>query len=169
MRAALNGLYRVTEALGATCLALIALLILANIATRLARAVVPGLDEFAMYVMAASFFLLLGPALRKGSHIRVTILLDRLGRGPRRAMELLCLGMATALSAYFAYWWVAMAWDSWDFGDVSQGVVPIPLWVPQATMGYGLVVLVIALTECLFDVIRGRRAVYEDAGMASEG
>lgn len=162
-------LYRGAEALGAACLAAIALLILATVATRLAGVVVPGLDEFAMYCMAASFFLVLGPALRRGTHIRVGILIDRLSGTPRRLAELLCLTLAVLLTGYLSWWWVLMTWDSYDLGDLSQGVVAIPLWIPQAAMGAGLLVLELALIEDLLRVLRGGRASYQDAGMASEG
>lgn len=169
MRAGLTLLYRVAEGLGAVCLVLIAILILANIAARNLGYVVRGLDEFAMYFMAASYFLMLAPALRRGSHIRVGIVIDRLRGTTRRAFEILCLVTGSALAVYFAWWWALMTWDSYDFGDVSQGVVPIPLWIPQGVMGLGLAALAVALLDDLAAVLRGRPASYENADMASEG
>lgn len=168
MRAVLNAVYRGAEAVGAACLVAIAVLILATIAGRLAGVAVTGLDEFAMYSMAAGLFLLLGPTFRRGAHIRVTLVIDRLPRPLRRGAEVACLGAGTALSAYFTWWWTLMTWDSYDFGDLSQGVVAIPLWIPQAAMGLGLLVLTVALLEDLAAALRGRPASY-DGAVAQEG
>ncbi|MBP2302122.1 TRAP transporter small permease [Azospirillum picis] len=169
MRTALSILYKAAEILGAVLLAAIALLVVTQVASRLLDRMVPGADELAGYCMAASFFLMLGPSLRRGAHIRVGVLVERLHGGARRAMELLCLGFATALSAYFAWYWARMTYDSYDFGDLSQGVLPIPLWMPQALMAAGLAVLVIALLDDLLAVLRGGEASYQQAGLQSEG
>ncbi|PWC76774.1 TRAP transporter small permease [Azospirillum sp. TSH64] len=169
MRTALSILYRAAEILGAVLLAAIAVLIVTQVASRLFDRMVPGADELAGYCMAASFFLMLGPALRRGAHIRVGVLVERLHGTARRIFELLCLGFATALSGYFAWYWVRMTYESYDFGDLSQGVLPVPLWMPQALMAVGLVVLVIALIDDLLAVLQGREASYQHAGMQSEG
>nr|WP_255542884.1 TRAP transporter small permease subunit [Azospirillum sp. INR13] len=95
-------------------------------------------------------------------------MVERLHGAPRRAFELACLAFGTALSAYFAWYWARMTYDSYDFGDLSQGVLPIPLWIPQALMAAGLVVLVVALVDDLLAVLQGRKASYQQAGMQSE-
>jgi TRAP-type C4-dicarboxylate transport system, small permease component len=169
MRTALSFLYRAAEVLGAVFLVLIGVLIVSQVFSRLLGRMVPGADELAGYCMAASFFLMLGPALRRGAHIRVGVLVDRLHGGARRVFEVICLGFATALSLYFAYYWVQMTYDSYDFGDLSQGVLPIPLWIPQAAMAAGLIVLVVALIDDLVAVLQGREASYQNAGLQSEG
>ena len=169
MRTALSFLYRAAEILGAVFLVLIGVLILSQVFARLAGRMVPGADELAGYCMAASFFLMLGPALRRGAHIRVGVLVDRLHGGVRRAFELVCLGFPSALSLYFAVYWLRMTYDSYDFGDLSQGVLPIPLWIPQSAMAVGLIVLVVALLDDLLAVLTGREASYQRAGLQSEG
>jgi TRAP-type C4-dicarboxylate transport system permease small subunit len=169
MRTALSALYRTAEFLGAVLFVLIALPILALVFARPFGIAVPAADEFAGYAMAGSFALMLGPSLRHGAHIRVGIVVERLHGAPRRAMELLCLAFATALTGYFAFHWSRMTWQSFDFGDVSQGVLPIPLWIPQTIMAAGLVVLAIAFLDDLITVARGRPATYETADAPSEG
>jgi TRAP-type C4-dicarboxylate transport system permease small subunit len=169
MRTALSCLYRAAEILGAVFLVLIGILIVSQVFARLLGRVVPGADELAGYCMAASFFLMLGPALRRGAHIRVGVLVERLKGAARRAMELACLVFATALSGYFAFYWLRMTWDSYDFGDLGQGVLPIPLWIPQAAMAVGLVILVVALLDDLLAVLQGRPASYENTDLQSEG
>ena len=169
MRTALTALYRAAEVLGAVLFVLIAVPILALVFARPFGISVPAADEFAGYAMAGSFALMLGPSLRQGAHIRVGLVLERLRGRVRRVLELLCLAFATALSAYFAFYWLRMTWQSYDFGDLSQGVLPIPLWIPQAVMAAGLLVLVVAFLDILVTVARGGRAAYDDADAPAEG
>ena len=39
--------------------------------------------------------------------------------------------------------------ESHRFGDVSSGIVPVPLWLPQSTMVLGLGLLCVALLHSL--------------------
>lgn len=169
MRKPLDILYRCAEALGAICLAMVGVMILSQIVGRQLQVQIPSADEIAGYFMAASGFLLLGPALRRGVHIRVGLLVERLHGQPRRLMEIVCLGAGLFLAGFLAWYWLGMTWDSYDLGEHSQGLLAIPLWLPQAFMGLGLLVLVIALADDLLRVLTGREASYNTAGPASEG
>ena len=62
---------------------------------------VPDTNEMAGFCLAASMFLALGPTLRAGTHVRVTIVLFRLKAGPRRAVEAITLLAATGLGGCF--------------------------------------------------------------------
>ena len=48
-----------------------------------------------------------------------------------------------------------MTWQSWQFNELSQGLVPIPMWIPQIGMALGTAVLFLAMGEKLVDVARG--------------
>jgi hypothetical protein len=41
------------------------------------------------------------------------------------------------------------------FKEVSYGIVPMPLWIPQAVMTSGALVLLLALIDELILVLRG--------------
>jgi TRAP-type C4-dicarboxylate transport system permease small subunit len=169
MRKALNTLYRGTEALGAICLAMVGVMILSQIVGRQLGRQIPSADEMAGYFMAASGFLILGPALRNGVHIRVGLIIERVSGGPRRFMEILCLAIGLFFSGFLAWYWARLTWDSYDLGEMSQGLLAIPLWLPQGAMGFGLLVMVIAMTDELVRVIKGHEATYNTAGPAAEG
>ena len=66
-----------------------------------------------------------------------------------------------AFLAYFARHAVQLTFDSWRFGDMAQGVVAMPLWVPQLGFSGGLVILVIAVLDEFIIVASGRRPTYE--------
>jgi ABC-type spermidine/putrescine transport system permease subunit II len=56
-----------------------------------------------------------------------------------------------------------MARDAYRFGERSQGILSVPLWIPQAVMALGTVVLFVAFVDDLIVVLRGGRASYERA------
>jgi len=157
MRVALDRLYIAAGILAALFLVGTLLMVIAGIAGRLLNFNVPGTDAYAGYCMAAAGFLALAHTLKCGEHIRVTLILEHLGPGPQRALELWALGVATLLSALFAYYSVRLSWQSWDFHDISTGNDATPLWLPQLTMGLGTVVLCIAFVDEFVLEWRGAR------------
>jgi len=157
MRVALDRLYIAAGILAALFLVGTLLMVIAGIAGRLLNFNVPGTDAYAGYCMAAAGFLALAHTLKRGEHIRVTLILEHLGPGPQRALELWALGVATLLSALFAYYSVRLSWQSWDFHDISTGNDATPLWLPQLTMGLGTVVLCIAFVDEFVLEWRGAR------------
>ena len=166
MRRALDALYRVSGVVAAACLALIACLVLAQIVGRAAGVLVPGADDLASYALVATSFLALAYTLKAGGHIRVALLLRRLPPRPRRLAELGALALGSAITLYFAWFAIELTWLSWRFGDMSQGVLPIPLWLPQSVMTAGLIIFAVALIDELVLVLKGGLAGYQEAEIA---
>ena len=81
----------------------------------------------------------------------------------RRALEIISLVVATFLVGLFAWFTCDMTLTSYTLGDVSQGLVPVPLWIPQSGMALGLVVLAVAFVDDLIAVLRGRTTSYASA------
>ena len=163
MRRALDRLYGFCGGLAALSLAAIAVLILAQVVARLLGLFVPAASDFAGFCLAASSFLALAYTFRAGGHIRVTLVLQRMPQRWRRGCDLASLAIAAALVSYFSWYTVGLVQDSWHFNDLSEGLVPVPLWIPQSGMAAGLIVLAIALVDELVNVLRGGKASYEHA------
>ena len=153
MRKFLDWLYTGSGVLAGVFLILIAALSLAQICGRLFGFDAYSFDDFAGFCMAAASFLGLAHTYRRNEHIRVAILIDRLSGGRRRALEMLCLAASTFLIAYFAWYAADMVLFSYQNNDVSQGLVAVPLWLPQSGMALGLAIMTIALLEDLVTVI----------------
>ena len=157
MRIALDRLYSAAGVLAALFLVGTLAMVMAGIAGRLLNFNVPGTDSYAGFCMAAAGFLALAHTLKRGEHIRVTLILEHLGPGAQRALELWALGVATLLAGLFAYYSVRLSWQSWDFHDISTGNDATPLWIPQLTMALGTVVLWIAFVDEFVLECRGAR------------
>lgn len=117
---------------------------------------VPGLAELAGFLLLGATFTGLAYTLTVGGHIRVDLLHRALPEKVQRALDILVTVIASAITGYGIWFSVLLAYDSYDFGDLSIGMVPVPLWIPQTVMVVGLVWLLIALIDALVGLITGR-------------
>ena len=163
LRRLLDGLYIGAGALAALCLVAILTLIVAQMVARWTGNVFPGAASYAGYAMAGASFLAFANALNRGSHIRVSILLNALSTGGKRLLDIWCFAVAAAVAWYFtsyAYWFV---YWSWKFNEVSQDQDATALWIPQSVMVIGGGILAIALTDNLLHLIfKGDHRVTRD-------
>ena len=157
MRKLLDRLYDSAAALAAALLVGLLAMVLLSIFGRQLHFHVPGTDAYAGYMMAASGFLALAHTLKRGEHIRVTLLLGALKGSPKRALELWALGFASLLSCMFAFYSCRLAWQSHSFHDISTASDATPLWIPQIGMALGTVILAIAFIDELVLEARGQR------------
>ena len=163
MRRALDALYDGAAWLAALSMVGLLLMVLLSIVSRQAGFHVPGTDAYAGYLMAAAGFLALAHTLKKGEHIRVTLLLGRLQGRARRAMELWALAAASFLAGLFAYYSARLVWQSHLFHDISTGNDATPLWMPQLAMAAGTLILAIAFVDELVMALRGQRSTIDTA------
>jgi TRAP-type C4-dicarboxylate transport system permease small subunit len=166
MRAALELLYKTSGLAAGFFLVAIGALTAVQIVGRLAGFAAYSFDDFAGFSMAASSFLGLAYTLRVNEHIRMTLVVHHTRPALRRAIELASLAIATSLVGLFAWFACDMTLTSYDLHDVSQGLVPVPLWIPQSGMALGLVVLAVAFIDDLVAALRGRPTSYASAEAA---
>ena len=67
------------------------------------------------------------------------------------------------LAGFFTWYACDMLWFSFITHDVSQGLVPVPLWIPQTGMALGLAVLLVALLDDLLVVVSRGTPSYDSA------
>jgi len=159
-RQILDWLYLITGWLaGAFLFAIFALMMVMSLGRQFGLNVPAG-DDFVAWCMAASAFLGLAHTFKRGEMIRVGLLFDKLKGRARTAGELVCLLLGVAVIGYFAWYVVVLARDSWLFGDVAQGVLPVPLWIPQSAMALGLATLFVAFVDETVRVAAGMRPSY---------
>jgi TRAP-type C4-dicarboxylate transport system permease small subunit len=144
-------------------------MVVTGIAGRLAGFHIPGTDAYAGYFMAGAGFLALAHTLKRGEHIRVTLLLEQAGAKAARVLELWSLAAATLLAGLFAFYSVRLSLQSWQFNDISTANDATPLWIPQLAMAAGTVVLLIAFAdEFVLEWQHRRRHAKSDAMLHNE-
>ena len=157
MRRLLEGIYSGAAVLAALCMVLLLLAVLVSIVSRQLGFQAPGIDAYAGYLMAGAGFLALAHTLKRGEHIRVTLVLNLLRGRWKKGAELWALSAATLLALLFAFYSCKLAWQSHVFNDISTGNDATPLWLPQIAMALGTVVLAIAFVDELVLEVLGRR------------
>jgi TRAP-type C4-dicarboxylate transport system permease small subunit len=164
----LHRLYRISGLLSAASLVLICVLIIAQVVARNLGSTVRDAEEFAAWAMAAAGFFGLPYALHCGSHIRVEVVMRFIPESLHHLLEVLVSVIGLLLSAYMAWYCTAFVIESYSFNEVSQGLIPVPLWLPQLPMALGTILLMIAFGERLVRVLRHERFEIGEAEARSE-
>ncbi|GAA4329895.1 TRAP transporter small permease [Variovorax defluvii] len=157
MRKSLDYLYDSAAALAALFMIGLLVSVLLSILGRQMHFNIPGLDAYAGYLMAGAGFLALAHTLKRGEHIRVTLVMGALRDGPRRWLERWAAGAAALLAALFAFYSVRLAWQSHAYSDISTGSDAAPLWLPQLAMAVGSLIFAVAALDEFVIEWRGRQ------------
>lgn len=163
LRKLLDKLYLAAGILAALCLIAILSLIVLQMTARWTGEVFPGAPNYAGYAMAAASFFAFANALNRGAHIRVSILLNAVPRGPKFLLEIWCFALGSAIAWYFTYYAYWFVYWSWKFSEISQGQDAVHMWIPQSVMVLGGGLLAIALTDNLIHVLlKGDHRIVRD-------
>jgi len=163
MRRLLDRLYAAAAVLAAVCLASIAAVMLLQAGMRELDLPFPGADDIVSWLCAASAFLALGHTFRRGELVRVSLVLARLAPGARRHAESACLIGAAVVAGYTAWAFAKFVYESWQFKELAQGLIQIPIWIPQMSVVLGSLVLFIAVVDELVAHLQGRKTAYQAA------
>lgn len=157
MRRLLNFLYDGAATIAAICMVALLVAVMLSIISRQMHFLISGIDAYAGYLMAGAGFLALAHTLKRGEHIRVTLVLNALKGRPQKTLQIFALAFGALLALLFAYFSVRLAWQSHEFNDVSTSNDATPLWIPQLSMAIGAVIMAIACVDELVLEIMGKR------------
>lgn len=163
LRRALDCLYAASGALAAVCLASVAAVMLLQAGMREVGLLFRGADDIVAWLCAASAFFALGHTFRHGELVRVGLLLERLPARARWHGESLCLAAALLFAAYLLYAVARFVFESWKFGELAQGLILVPIWLPQLSLVLGAAVLLVAVLDELVIHLRGGTPAYRHA------
>ena len=152
--------YQSSLALSGACLVIMAGLILAQIAARYMGVVIPSSEDFAGWLLSATVFFGLAYTFNSGGHIRVTILLTRLGGKKRQLIEKFNLLAAIFISGYLAFYTLYTLYDSYSYDEVTDTYLVMPLYLVQSPMALGSLFLFIAILDNSYCAVRGEKPSY---------
>lgn len=144
----------------AFCLIAMTVLILAQIVARLLGVIIPSSEDFAGWLLSATIFFGLAYTFNTGGHIRLTILLGKLPEKIRKVFEIFALIVGICIAAYLAYYTCFTVYESFDFDDITDTYLPMPLWVVQLPMALGSVFLLFACIDSLLVILSGKTPNY---------
>ena len=163
MRRFLDRLYSASGALAAVCLASICFLMLAQAIGREFGLLIRGADDITSWLTAASAFFALGHTFRHGELVRVGLLIDWLKPAARRIAEIVALSATGLFVGYMAWAVTRFVYQSWQFKELAQGLIKIPIWIPQMSFVLGVLIFFVAVLDELVKVIRKEKPSYQVA------
>ncbi len=125
---------------------------------------IPSYADFTGFFLIAASFLALAYTLKMGGHIRVSLVITNLNKRVRHFFEIWCLLLASLVTIYFSWYTLFLVLDSFEYQDLSSGMVAVPLWIPQSAMLVGLLILAIALLDEFILSLSGKKPSYVGAG-----
>ena len=160
MRKILDRLYLAAGGLAALCILTICVLMIGQSILREFGVRTGATNDVVAWLCAAAAFLAMAHAFKHGDFVRVTLLLEKLSAPVRRAMEIISLAIACFAIGYLAWWATRFAWESYQFNDMANGLLAIPLWIPQTSFVAGAWLFFIAVLDEMVIVLRGGRPTY---------
>ncbi len=160
MRKFLDALYLAAGGVAAAFVALIAVLMVGQSVLREFRVATGAVNDIVAWCCAAAAFLAMAHAFKHGDFVRVTLTMERLNAAWQRRFEIWALSVGTAAVGYLAWWAVRFTYESWEYNDLAQGLLALPLWIPQSSFAFGAVLLFVAVVDELVTVLRGGRPAY---------
>ena len=68
----------------------------------------------------------------------------------------------TAVFVAYMGWAVAkFVYESWTLKEVAQGLVKIPIWIPQLCFVLGVLIFLVAILDDLVAVLKGQKPSYQ--------
>jgi TRAP-type C4-dicarboxylate transport system permease small subunit len=147
--------YLAAGAVGAACIALICVLMVAQSLGRQFGVPTGAINDLVAWLCAAAAFLTMAPAFKHGDFVRVTLVLEKVAAPTRRRLELVCLACAMVAVGYLAFWACRFTYESWQFNELAQGLWAVPIWIPQLSFALGSLLFLVAVVDEFVIVLRG--------------
>lgn len=155
LRTGLDAVFMAAAVLGAVCVALICALMVFQSLGRVFGVNTGATNDIVAWLCAAAAFFTMAHAFKHGDFVRVTLVLETVSAKTRRVMELGSLAIALVAVAYLAWWACLFTYQSFEFKELAQGLLPIPIWIPQMSFALGSVLLLVAVFDEFVIVARG--------------
>ena len=157
----LDGLIQGAAALAALCILSICILMVSMSLSREFGINLRGADDLIAWLCAASAFLILGQTFQHGGIVRVEIFLSTLNDAWKKRLEIIGLAVMSAFCLFALVAFSLFVYQSWDFNDVSQGQIIVPLWIPQIFTAFGCLIFFLAVVDELVRVVQGGKPRYQ--------
>jgi TRAP-type C4-dicarboxylate transport system permease small subunit len=146
------GITTVFAVIGATLIGMLAILVVSDVVGRNFGFPVTGIVELAAQTVVISAFLTIPFVMRKGSHIRATVLVSRLPEIWRRGFEVMAFLAGVIVFALLAY----SSWGNFviDYTEASyegEGALRIPTWPARLTIFLASMLMVV---EGLLSIVK---------------
>jgi TRAP-type C4-dicarboxylate transport system permease small subunit len=121
---------------------------------------VPSSDDIATFLMVGMALFGFVYAYREGAHVRVDTLFRLLPKLLQHGVELFNHFAAALLCLALAFFSAKLTHQVYKFNDLSDGLLPIPLWIPMATIPVGFLLFAALLAADCVRILRRQRVMF---------
>ncbi len=151
----IEGLCNAGAFFSAIFMALIVILIMVEIILRAGfNASTLVAAEFSGYFLVVVVVLGFGYTLQHKAHIRITLVWDRLSARWKKIFDVIVASTSLIITLYALIYSVRMVYDTYSLGMREDSLVETPLWIPQAVIPVGLLMLFLQLVAFILRRLR---------------
>ena len=155
LRKRLDRLFLFGGAVAAVFIVLIVVIIIVQIIGRELGFQIHGADDFTAWSVAASIFFALAHTFKKGAHIQVTLITERLRGRSAKVAAMISLFISVVAIGFLSLSAAHLLYDNYQYGDLAQGLLKIPMWVPTISLFLGAMLLFLAILDSFLAAIFG--------------
>ncbi len=142
--------------ISAAFLMFIALIVVFEVIMRYVGKPTIWVAETSIYLTMAVGLLAAAYALKENMHFSMTFLTDRISAQNHRRLKILTHLMGIAYSTVFVVKGFEMAKFSYEFEDISTGLMETPLWIPNMVLPIGGLLLALQFLSKLSEEFTNR-------------
>lgn len=147
LRRSLNAAYRFAGFAAALCVIAVLVLILAQMGARMMKTHIPSSGDFIRLFTIWASFLGLAYTMHHQAHIRVGLFVSRLSRAKRRVLNVCVGGLACLMLGAFCWFFYQLIAESYEYQDVTDGEIVLPLWPMQLPVLIGLALFSLSMLD----------------------
>ncbi|MDY4104179.1 MAG: TRAP transporter small permease [Oscillospiraceae bacterium] len=152
----------IEESLVCVCLIVMTSLTFVNVVSRYVfSASLSFSEEITTYLFVLLSLLGAAIAAKRGAHLGLSILTDRVGPKTGRALGIISMLFSTVFSAIICYYGVFMALNQYNKGQLTAGT-QLPEWIFGSFVPIGALFVTIRFAQNLFRLIAGKEIQHED-------
>lgn len=155
LRLILDKLYLLSGGVAALSMTAMMLLVLAQIVVRQFHSHIPSSDDMIGFLVVWTSFLGLAYTMHHQQHIRLELIIGRLGRYSRRWLDAFVGGFAVLMLGVLSFYVLSLIYESWSYDDQTGGEIPMPLWLMQLPMGVGCVLFTLSMLDFTLSSFKG--------------
>ena len=152
----------IEESLVCVCLVVMTALTFVNVVARYVfSASLSFSEEITTYLFVLLSLLGSAIAAKRGAHLGLTIISDRVGPKAGRVLGIISMAFATAFSALICYFGFFMALNQFNKGQLTAGT-QLPEWIFGSFVPIGALFVTIRFGENLVRLLTGKDIQHED-------
>ncbi|RAI01739.1 hypothetical protein DLJ53_10040 [Acuticoccus sediminis] len=112
-------------------------------------------EEVTVYIVMWAVLLAVGRVTRERRHIRADLVVGLMPTTVQRGLDVLANLVGAAFAVFLFRYGYAVAYEAWDFGDLSATTLRFPLWIYYASLPVSAALIAIGHVTAAIAILAG--------------